>query len=516
MNTKTRVLSSILSALLIIGLFGCAPETDGEETEQPEHELGVVNFPISCNEEAQVAFETGLAQLHHMMYKMAQPYFEDAAEADPECAMAYWGIAMTSFQPLWRPTTEDGIKNGKAALARAREIGGESEREEAYISAVEAYFEDPGLEDAGRPAQHQARLEAWVDAQRQLQEKYPDDVDAAAFYGLAEISYAQSLFSPDKERDYTRQIRAGGLMEDFLEEHPEHPGLFHYIIHAYDSPQLAHKGKQYAQEYDKIAPNTPHALHMPSHIFVRLGLWDETIDWNIRSAEAALNHPANGKTSHHYPHALDYMIYGYIQQGDEENADKALEDVLAIENPQPTFISAYGIAASIARYHLELDKWEEAANLQAGEPAVLPWDNFPAANALIAYARGLGAARTGDLETARNARKNISDFVETLKKDEDIYWAHTTEALGDAVEAWILYEEGKTEEALTLMRKAADNEEAMDKHPITPGEVLPVRELYAELLLREDRHTEAFEAFERSLERTPNRKNALAGIEIIQ
>ncbi len=236
--------------------------------QHENHQLGEVDFPISCNQEAQEQFEVGMAQLHHMMYEQARSFFEAAAEADPQCAMAHWGIAMSSFQPLWHPTSEEGLERGKAAVNEARSIGAPTEREEAYIDAAEAFFTDPEPAAADRPSDHEARVSAWMEAQRQVHESYPDDPDAAALYGLAQVSYATTQFSPEREHEYTRERQAGALLERYLEDHPDHPGLFHYTIHAYDSTVLAHKADRVAEEYDKLAPDTPHALHMPSHIFV--------------------------------------------------------------------------------------------------------------------------------------------------------------------------------------------------------------------------------------------------------
>jgi tetratricopeptide (TPR) repeat protein len=502
-----------LALSLLISAGPALAQHHGHHEEHQGEQLGKADFRISCNQEAQEQFETGAAHLHHMMYDHALPHFEAAAEADSGCAMAHWGIAMASFQPLWHPTTDEGLRRGKAAVEEARRIGAPTEREEGYIAAVEAFFRDPDPPAQDRPGDHEARVRSWKEAQRELHEVHPEDVNAAAFFALAEVSYAMTQFSPEQEHDYSRERRAGALLERYLEEHPEHPGLYHYLIHAYDSAELAHKAAEVAERYDQLAPDTPHALHMPSHIFVRLGKWEETAEWNERSAEAALRHPVNGVTSLHYPHALDYKMYAYLQLGDEQKARETLEKARAIESVQPNFASAYGVAASQARFYLEQRKWQEAAELEPGVPRALPWENFPAAQALFHYARGLGAARSGNLEQAERERDRIQSLVKTLREQGDDYWAYMTEALAKAVDAWTLYERGETEQALTLMNQAARLEESMDKHPITPGEVLPVRELHGELLLREGRAEEARAAFEGSLERTPNRRYALAGLE---
>jgi tetratricopeptide (TPR) repeat protein len=484
-----------------------------EMHEARGHDHGVVNFPVSCSDEARQSIETGLGHLHHMMYEQARPHFKAAAEADPDCAMAHWGIAMSSFQPLWHPTSDEGLQRGKAALKKAREIGIPTEREERYLAAVEAFFTDPEPPQESRAADHAARVKAWKAAQRELHEAYPEDVDAAAFYALAEVCYAMTQFSPYEERDYTRERRAGAILEGFLADHPEHPGLFHYLIHAYDSPKLAPKAEEVARQYDQLAPDTVHALHMPSHIFVRLGQWEETIDWNERSAAAALREmEIDPHASAHYLHALDYMMYGYLQLGDAENARQTLQRVQQAAEIYPAPFAGYNTAAPQARYYLEQRKWAQAAELEPRRPDVLPWEDFPAAEALFHYARGLGAARSGDLEQAESERDRIEALVQTLRDEGDTYWAYMTEALGKAVDAWILYEQGETVRAVALMREAADLEDSMDKHPTTPGEVLPVRELYGEMLLLEGRNEEARQAFEASLERTPNRRNALRKI----
>lgn len=506
-----RFLDKPVILFLFIWIFFSCDQHDSDH--QVNHEHGVVELNINCSSEAQAEFETGLAHLHHMMYSQAKPRFEAAAEADPDCAMAHWGIAMASFQPLWAPTSDSDMEQGKQAVDRAIAIGTDDELESGLISTVQAFFTDPDPPAADRPSDHQARLNSWLNSLTELRDSYPDHVEVAAFYALAEISYAMTHFSPHEERDFSRELRAGQLMEEFLEEYPEHPGLFHYLIHAYDSSDLAHLAEEIARKYDQLAPDTPHALHMPSHIFVRLGYWEDTADWNEQSAKAALKNPFNGLTSLHYPHALDYMMYAYLQLEEYDKARETLEHIRAIEAGQPHFATAYGIAASQARYYLEQQLWEEAAQLEPYQPMAVDWNLYPGATALFYYARGLGAARSGDLELAKAERDKIHEAVEQMREAGNVYWAYMTQALEKAVDAWILYEEGETQEALALMSEAADLEESMDKHPITPGEVFPVRELYADMLYREGQAEEAKENYEKSIERTPNRRNAIKGVE---
>ena len=513
MYKNNPIISWFTTAMLVLGSMLLLSAFDRDEHAQQhelDHELGVVEFDISCNQDAQEEFLTGLAHLHHMMYEQARPHFETVAEVDPDCAMAHWGIAMTSFYPLWMPTPDELLERGKAAVETARAIGAPTEREEAYIAAVDVFFTDPVSAIESPAADHAARLEAWKEAQRSVHESYPDDVDAAALYALAEISYAQTQFSPYEERDFSPNLRAGELIEDFFGDHPEHPGLYHYLIHTYDSPELAHKAEEAARGYDELAPETPHALHMPSHIFVRLGEWKETVEWNERSAEAAMRQADEDPHAIvHYVHALDYVMYGYLQLGNEEKARETLERVRDVDNMLENMPAGYGVAAAQARYYLELQKWEEAAQIELGYPDIIDWGELPETKALFSYARGLGAARTGDLDQAEEEHHRIDGYVSDLREAGNDYWAYMTEALGKAVEAWTLYERGETEEALALMSEAADLEDSMDKHPTSPGEVLPVRELYGELLMKEGRIEDAIEAFETSLDRTPNRRNAL-------
>lgn len=504
-------LKFLLGGILISG-SSCAQENVNHNNHS-EHDLGAIDFSVSCTDQAQEQIHTGLAHLHHMMYEQARPHFQIAAETDSDCAMAHWGVAMTSFQPLWHPTSDEHMERGKAAVEAAKEINSPTNREQSYISAVEAFFTDPEPALDSRSRDHEARVKAWKEAQREVHQSYPEDVDAAAFYALAKVSYATTQFSPEEEPDYTRQREAGALLENYLDEHPQHPGLFHYLIHAYDSTELAPKAEEVARQYDQIAPETVHALHMPSHIFVRMGLWEENIEWNERSAEAALEMADDPHASAHYLHALDYIMYGHLQLGNEEEARQTLEQIQNVEEVYPAAFAAYNTAAPQARYYLEQEKWEEAAELEPRIPDALPWDDFPAGEVLFYYARGLGAARSGNLEQANSEHEQIKQLVNTLHEQGNDYWGYMSEALAEAVKAWILYEEGNTEDALVLMSNAADLEDSMDKHPTTPGEVLPVRELYGALLLRENRQEEAMAAFEAALERTPNRRNSLIALE---
>lgn len=463
-------------------------------------EYGEVEFPISCSVDAQEAFDDGLALLHHMMYEQAAEHFEAGIEADPSCAMAQWGIAMTQLRPLWAPPTETEFKRGKHAIEKARSLEGATDRERSHIDALSAYY------TTAETTTHREGVQNWETAQRALHEAFPDDVDAAAFWALSHLATA-----PPDDKTYARQKRAGAVLEELLRDAPRHPGAFHYLIHAYDNPELAEDAIEVARGYDKLAPDVPHALHMPSHVFVRLGMWSDVIDWNRRSAEAALRHSPEDYTSLHHVHALDYMVYAAIQRGQDQKAKEVLQEVLNIEHYQPHPASAYGIAAAQTRAVLERGQWEKASELPLRVHEAYPWDNFPEHEAITHWARGLGAARSGNLDGARTAVQALRDLEQkTVEKGED-YWASLVEVRRMTVSAWIALEEGDEDRALTLMQEAANLEDSVDKHPITPGEALPARELLGDMLLAVNRPKQALDAYRAALAVSPNRFNSLYG-----
>ncbi len=465
-----------------------------------DHDHGVVEFQTTCGPMAQMKFEHGLGMLHHMMYEQAHDIFREATDADPNCAMAYWGIAMTQLNPLWAPPGEQQFEKGWQAIRKAASVGDPSTREHDHIRALKAYYETT------RESGYRQGLKTWEQSLEELFRTYPDDVDAGAFYGLSLLATA-----PPDDDTYSNQRKAGALLEELFDYAPEHPGLFHYIIHAYDNPVLAEKAVDIAHAYDKLAPDVPHALHMPSHIFVRIGSWPETIDWNRRSADAALRQPVGEYTSMHHAHALDYMMYAYLQKGLDDKAAQVLDELLSVDNYQPHFGAAYGVAAGHARYYLERRKWKEAAQLDPRIHSDYPWDDFPQYEAISYWARGMGAARTGDLESALDAVNTLKDLhQQTLDNGED-YWALLVNVQRKTVEAWIAHEEGHSEPALNLMREAADLEDSVDKHPVTPSDVLPARELLGDMLLIHEKPEKAIKAYEKALEISPNRFNSLYG-----
>lgn len=482
------VLLAIIIALIPSDLIG-------------QDDLGTVKFETSCIPEVKADFERGLALLHHMMYEQAEGVFKGVAAEDPSCAMAYWGMAMTQLHPLWAPPTDQAIRKGQDAVREARAREAPTRREQAYIEAIAAYFENA----SERP--HQERLSTWEEAQKKVYEAYPNDVDAGAFFALSHLATA-----PPEDKEFTHHRRAGAMLEELRAEHPEHPGLFHYTIHAYDNPALAERAVEVARGYDDIAPSVPHALHMPSHIFVRLGMWEEAIEWNIRSADAALDQPVAGKTSMHHAHALDYLMYAYLQRGQDQKAEELVNEIRAVEPYQDHFAAAYSMAAVPARYVLERGAWAEAARLPVRTHDAFAWEKYPQYEAITYFARGLGAARSDDLDAAREAIGTLDDLYEqTVEAGED-YWAVQVDVKRTTISAWIAYAEGRPDEAVRRMREAANLEDSVDKHPVTPGAVRPARELLADMLVRYERPADAIEAYQAVLELSPNRLHSLYGM----
>jgi tetratricopeptide (TPR) repeat protein len=491
-----------LSFMLVFSSAGFSH--DGHEAEDmviPNlGNLGIVTFPVSCSDEAQTAVNTGVGLIHHMMYAQAEKLFGNWIEREPDCAMLYWGYSMTLFHPLWPDTiTEEALGRGSIAIKKAQALD-TSERELSYINAAAAYY------DNWQTNADDSRIRAWAEAQQGVYQKYPSDIDAGAFSALAQIVTASKT-----DLTFSQNREAGALLERLNKISPTHPGSIHYTIHAYDSAPLAELAIDYARAYDKIAPDVPHALHMPSHIFIRLGMWEDAISWNIRSAKAALNYPTKGSTSMHYVHAMDYLIYGYLQLEKGAEAKQAMESIAAHHPVQATFPAAYAFAAIPARLALEQQQWQQASALKTQAPDYIAWEKFPQVEAITHYARGLGAARLGDLKKAGESVSALDALFEKTRAISPDYWAPLVDAQRQVVNAWISYEAGNTATALAQLRKAADLEDSMDKDPVTPGAVLPARELLADMLMLHGDYSGALLAYEKSLGAGPNRSNSLAG-----
>lgn len=462
---------------------------------------GKVDFATSCESAASQHFDVGLALLHHMMYEQAEAAFSKAAAADPSCVLAHWGTAMTVVHPLWGERPSDAaLEKGSAALARAAALPPPTPREAAYLAALQGFFHD------WKTTSYPDQLVAFERSFGDLHAAYPDDIDAAAFYALGRLATA-----PKADKTFAAQQEAGALLEALHQRAPEHPGLFHYIIHAYDNPALADRAIEVARGYDRLAPEVPHALHMPSHIFIRRGYWADAIDWNARSAAAALKQPVGGHTSMHYAHALDYLAYAHLQRGEDRAAAEVAAALAEVTDFQPGLATAYALAAVPARYVLERQAWHAAAQLPAETPAYFPWQKFPGAAAITVFARGLGAARSGDIAAAKAAHAVLNDLHAALVASGETYWAVLADAQRKAVAAWIAQSAGDAAAAARLMRQAADTEDSVDKHPVTPGAVLPARELLGDLLLLQGHPADALAAYEATLAVAPDRFNSLWG-----
>ncbi len=435
---------------------------------------GKVHFAVSCMAEAQQRFDRAVAILHSFWYEEAVKAFTDVAAADPACAMAEWGVAMSLWYPLWFPPSEKSLRAGADAVAKARATPVKTERERDYIEAIGAFYQDWETRD------HRTRAVAYERAMAEVHARYPDDREASIFYALALNATALPT-----DKTYANQKQAAAILEKVNAEDPGHPGVAHYLIHSYDSPPLAEQGLPAARGYAAIAPAVPHALHMPSHIFTRLGLWQESIAANRAAHDASRAYAQENMGPDAWDqetlHTMDYLVYAYLQ-GAEDGAAKQVVDELASfsKGPPVTLASAYAAAAIPARYVLERRDWAAAATLPPGRIDVGP---FPWAAGITAYARALGAAHSGDAASAAAEIARLERIRDALKEAKNTYWANQVEVQRQAAAATLARARGGTEEALAQMHAAAELEASMDKHPATPGAVVPARELYADLLL---------------------------------
>ena len=510
------IVSSLVAMMVTISVHaqhGHTHEREGSE------KLGQVNFSVSCTPKAQLQFNRAVAWLHSFEYQEAEKAFTEVTVTDPRCGMAYWGIGMSNYHPLWAPPTADELQRGVSAVEKAKAIGALTQRERDYISAIGVFYKDVGTSD------HRARAFAYSDAMKRLSQTYASDQEARVFYALTLV--ATGMMSNDKQ--YVREKQAAQILNKVLARNPQHPGVAHYLIHSYDYPALAHLALPAARSYAKIAPASSHAQHMPSHIFTRLGLWTEAIKSN-RDAESsakahAVRHRMPGAWDQQL-HAMDYLAYAYLQRAQDQEARAVLEDLRKIPSVEPhTFAAAYSATAIPARYALERRRWDEAAKLTlpsaVGKEDDLaayaplksfPWERFPWAVAHVHYARAVGAARVGDATSARQDIEKLATIQTELVEVKGGYdWARQVEIERQVASAWLSYAEGKHDESVRLMRAAADLDDATDKHPVTPGAILPAREQLGELLLEMKRPSEALHEFETSLRTAPNRFNGLYG-----
>jgi hypothetical protein len=464
--------------------------------------LGAVHFATACNEVAEKDLDHAVALLHSFQFSRAIEGFNTTLGDDPTCAIAYWGIALSNWGNPFAPgkKDKDQLQPGRQSAERGIELGAKTERERAYIVAVSKLYVD--FED--RPQQQ--RLIDYRDAMGEVAAKYPEDHEAQIFYALA-LAVAED----PADKTYADRLKAGNILEKLFAQEPTHPGLAHYIIHTYDVPALADRALVAAKRYAEIAPDAPHALHMPSHTFTRLGYWQESIDSNVAAAEAARR---EGQTAEEL-HASDYETYAYLQTAQDGAAAGIVNSLPQIEarfDPKAVLIGAgppsagyFALAAIPARYALERHDWRQAEQLSVRETP------FPYTDAITWFARGLGAARLGHTAAANEAAAALKQIQERLVKATEPYWARQVEIQALAVEAWSALVGGKKEEALRQMESAADLEDATEKSAVTPGPLSPARELLGDMLEAMNAPAKALEQFERTLKKEPRRFRSLYG-----
>jgi len=505
---------------LIVGLFlfGCKDRSSVPSKEvinemhlkqgvlitcgPPDMEFGSVAFKTSCKI-AGGDFNLAMALLHSFEYDEAEKVFARVIDKNPGCAMAYWGIAMSNFHPLWAPPTPTELKKGNEALAIARGLSQGQSREREYIDAISAYYNDWDRLD------HHTRCLRFEQAMEQLYTTFPDDKEAAIFYSLALTAAADP-----GDKTLSKQKKAGAILTALYRQEPNHPGIVHYIIHTYDYPELAELALPAARKYAAVAPSSAHALHMPSHIFTRLGLWDECIRSNLVSVSSAKCYAEAAGIKGHWDeelHGLDYLEYAYLQKGETRLAKEQWDYLTTIDVVYPVnFKVAYAFAAIPSRYLLENKRWDEAAGLQV-HPAGFPWKDYPWQEAIIHFTRLMGDAHIGRIDSARAELAALGRIYDTLTNQKDIYKAGQVLIQLRTSEAWIALAQGRKDEALSKMALAADLEDKTEKHPVTPCEVLPARELLGDLLLQLNKPDKALAAYAGDLQKHPYRFNGLYG-----
>jgi hypothetical protein len=503
-----RTTSSLLAhtALPIILLLGAAPAyPQHAHGAAPGARLGRVSFASSCAPAVQPAFERGVALLHSFWYEEAARSFAGVVAGDPGCAFGYWGAAMSRLHPLWAPPVAAEYAAGLAAARRAVATSRPGTRSRRWAEAIDRYFERYDAVD------HRTRLRAYESAMRGVAQAEPGNEEARIFLALALIANGQEDAG---DTTYARQREAARILEPLFRRHPDHPGLAHYLIHAYDSPALAREGVTAAQRYAAIAPSVPHALHMPSHIYVRVGRWEDVVASNLRSAESGRHfEQEQGRRAlwDERAHALDYLVYGYLQLGRGREAAMVAAELAGVREtfPAPSLKTDYALAAIPARVALEQNRWADAAALR-----LRPAPSWRGAEAITHFARALGAARSG-------RRSEASAEVDTLARLErslaalggaQAYWSGQVGIQRLAAGAWVALADGDTAAALAQAAAAAAREDHAEKHPVTPGPVLPARELYADMLLSIGRREDAGRQYQAVLGRQPGRARSMAGL----
>ena len=452
--------------------------------------LGRVHFPVACSPGAQAAFNDGIKLQHSFWYQAAVVAFQQVRQLDPDCTMAYWGEAFSLLTNPYSPPSQANLRQGRALLDEAKRLGARNEREAAYVEALSLVFAGDDL------AQHRIRLSAFRDAMERFHNRFPDDSEGAILYALI-LGVAAS----PADKTYADQLRGASILEAEWERQPDHPGIVHYLIHLYDYPPLAARGVRAAERYAELAADAPHALHMPSHIFTRIGRWETSIATNQRSARRA---NAVGDFNEEL-HALDYMVYAYLQRGEDAEARRAMDGASPSRGDLPVRIPfAFAAAAMPARFALERGAWAEAAALTPRG------SNFPETEALTHFARAIGLARSRRSTEAAPDVDALRRIADTLRP-HDAYWAEQVDIQRETAEGLLLFAGGRQEEGLLALRAAADHQGRTEKHVVTPGPLAPARELLAEALLEAGQHVAALREFEAVQQTEPRRFRAVAG-----
>jgi tetratricopeptide (TPR) repeat protein len=498
-----------LQILLLAWSVGAAAAGAAAQDHQHQHGgggFGTIEFPVTCAPAVQQDFSRAVAILHSFGYEESRRQFLGIAKKDPVCGMAQWGVAMTYYHPIWAAPTSTELAAGRAAAAEAAKLGARTARENRLIAAIGSFF----LNDAAKD--HRSRATAYRKAMENAASEFPDDKEIRIFYALAILGAASPA-----DTTFAAQKQAAKILNSLLPSTPDHPGILHYLIHSFDYPALAPLALDAARAYSKVAPDSAHALHMPSHIFTRLGLWDECVASNIASSKAAKaqvarTHP--GRVAFDDLHALDYLAYAYLQRGDDEKARAVLDEISrASQLDEPQFAAAYALAAVPARWALERRDWRAAAALRP--PALpLPWEQFPYVKGITSFANAIGAARSGNVARARVAHAELETLAAQLAKHRPAGpydWAGQVESTRLAAAGWLAFAEGRKEDAVRLLTQAVELERKVGKHAVTPGAILPAAELLGDLLLELNRPADALAAYRASLADAPRRFNSVAG-----
>ena len=494
MRSTLRSLSFLFLPLLTIPLWA----DEGHHHALTDAEIGSINFPNSCSAEVKTGFNRAVALLHSFQYEQSRQIFETVAKKDTHCAMAEWGVAMSHYHGLWKNGDLDA---GRAALDKARKVATSATttttREKAFIEALAEIYKQDGSDAVTHDLAYQRQLS-------RLHSENPGDSEAAIFYALS-----LGVSAPKTDKTFANQRQCGEILEPIFRQQPHHPGVAHYLIHCYDNPLLAKQGLTAARAYAKIAPGSAHAQHMPSHIFTRVGSWDESIESNQRSKSSATQAETtstNGEARDQRLHAMDYLEYAYLQSGLDSQAKKVLEELHSLAPVSGlTLTGNYGASAIPARYAVERRDWKQAAQLNP-DPAVVPW-----AQALTWSAIGEGAARSGNVERAKQAEQSLASLREQANALKNTYWSNQIDVQRREVAAWIAHADGNHAEALSKIKAAVELEETMDKDAVTPGAITPAREMLAELLALQNQSAQALAEYEAVLQLAPNRFNALYG-----